>query len=431
MLPRVAITASLLALAARMAWFIDRFSVNLFVWDQWDFLHGFFDDTSLWTLFRWQHGPHRQGLASLWLKAVYSLFDYSSRAEAFSMLAVYVLTALIALALKRRWTGSLSPFDAVIPALFVSLTGYEALTIGPNPAHGPLPILLTIAGAYAFTLRERPWLRVALIALIAFVATYTGFAVFLPLVLGFVLAIEAVRERSVPAFVGTLACALSIGSFFVGYEFRPAIGCFHFPHRKPGEYYTFISVLFLRTLFDFSVNVPILVVGGVLLALLIAFFGYALWRGLREDKWRVIVLLSGYSFLFAANTAVGRVCAGGPSGALPSRYVLYAAPLLFAVYLAAQALPERFRTKALTVLTIAFFAKETLVFSAFKNAAEDSQGKRAWIACYASRRDPDACIKDTGFSVYPIPSATDLNRKLAWLRARSGSFFASVFEDRR
>ena len=52
-------------LAVRLANFISSYTVNIIYWDQWDFLQGLFDGADAWTLFRWQHGPQRQGLGNL------------------------------------------------------------------------------------------------------------------------------------------------------------------------------------------------------------------------------------------------------------------------------------------------------------------------------------------------------------------------------
>ena len=62
---RMDFSLAFMALAVRLALFIDRYAVNLLYLDEWDFLPGLFDGADAWTLFRWQHGLQRQGLGNL------------------------------------------------------------------------------------------------------------------------------------------------------------------------------------------------------------------------------------------------------------------------------------------------------------------------------------------------------------------------------
>ena len=68
-------------LVVRLANFINRYTVNIVYWDQWDFLQGLFDGADPWTLFRWQHGPQRQGLGDLILAILYPATGWNGRAR--------------------------------------------------------------------------------------------------------------------------------------------------------------------------------------------------------------------------------------------------------------------------------------------------------------------------------------------------------------
>src|SRR5262245_63453362 len=70
-----------LALSIRLFVFVDRYAVNLVYWDQWDFLQGLFDGADAWTLFRWQHGPQRQGIGNLIIAVIYSATGWNGRAD--------------------------------------------------------------------------------------------------------------------------------------------------------------------------------------------------------------------------------------------------------------------------------------------------------------------------------------------------------------
>src|ERR671925_2294797 len=57
--------------AARMFRLISKYAVNIFFSDQWDFNDAtLFQKHTIWQMFAWQHGPHRQGLGALFSKLV-------------------------------------------------------------------------------------------------------------------------------------------------------------------------------------------------------------------------------------------------------------------------------------------------------------------------------------------------------------------------
>ena len=50
---------------------ISQYAVNIFFSDQWDFNDAtLFQKHSIWQMFTWQHGPHRQGLGALFARMV-------------------------------------------------------------------------------------------------------------------------------------------------------------------------------------------------------------------------------------------------------------------------------------------------------------------------------------------------------------------------
>src|SRR3972149_747925 len=70
-----------LFLAFRLFRFIDHYAVDVLFWDQWAFWGGLFDGSDPWALWRWQHGPHRQGLGGLVVAATAWLTGWNVRAE--------------------------------------------------------------------------------------------------------------------------------------------------------------------------------------------------------------------------------------------------------------------------------------------------------------------------------------------------------------
>src|ERR1700719_3564980 len=93
-------------LAIRLFRLISRYAVNIFFSDQWKFDDAtLFQRHSIWQMFAWQHGPHRQGLGALFQKVIEPSFRWNSRTESFIVGSVVVAAALCALYLKKRLYG--------------------------------------------------------------------------------------------------------------------------------------------------------------------------------------------------------------------------------------------------------------------------------------------------------------------------------------
>ena len=62
-LPHFLVLGAYLLLGVRFFGLISRNAVNVLFWDPWDFDDAtLFQQHSVWEMFRWQHGWHRQGL---------------------------------------------------------------------------------------------------------------------------------------------------------------------------------------------------------------------------------------------------------------------------------------------------------------------------------------------------------------------------------
>ena len=408
-----------LALCVRLAFFLSRHSVDVFYWDQWDFLDGFFTGEDLWTLFRWQHGPHRQGLAAPFLKVVYAASAWSSRAEAFSVAGVLLLTTGLAWWLECKLFAGLTALDAALAPVVLSMGGYEVLVNTPNPAHGPLAILGVVGLALAFCLRSAA-ARTSLAIVLNFCATHTGFGVFVGVVTPFLFFVDVVKTRDrdrIWAAGGFIAALATLAFFFKDYRPQTASECFQFPHEKPYEYVIFMGFQLARALarFDDNLFTRLLGIGAALAAVIFTAYASCRFARTRSDVWRTIFLFSAFSVLFSMSSALGRVC-NGVHEAFASRYVMYAAPLLLAFYFAAQTLHSRWRSPLLITLAAVFIGKEIDTTYATRSALPVSEGKRRWVECYKRAGNADECDRETGFQIYPTPAATRLDAKLAFLR---------------
>jgi len=189
-LPPFLVLGAYLLLGVRFFGLISRNAVNVLFWDPWDFDDAtLFQQHSVWEMFRWQHGWHRQGLGALMQKAVEPLIHWNGRYEAFLLGALIVFVALLALLLKVRLYGSVGYSDVVIPLLFFSPLQYETLLWSPNPSQGSLPLLLIVLYCLCWLIRTYHWKYICLL-LVNFFMIYSGFGIFIGPVTPVLLALD-------------------------------------------------------------------------------------------------------------------------------------------------------------------------------------------------------------------------------------------------
>ena len=159
-------------------------------------------------------------------------------------------------------------------------------------------------------------------------------------------------------------------------------------------------------------------------ACFVVYSAYRLVR-VRGDSvfWAVTSSLIGFVLLFAAGTAIGRVCLGFYSAGA-SRYIPYMLPGLLAIYLVIRRGASRspLAYTLLPVFIVACVAKEGDKISA-NEAVAYSEYKQRWRDCYLATHDISACDALAGHAVYPSPPATRLQEKLDWLEEHKYSLF--------
>jgi len=261
-------------------------------------------------------------------------------------------------------------------------------------------------------------------------AVFTGFGFFVGLVQPLLFAAEWVHARGDDgrrraAALGLVLSALTLIAFFVGWHFVTAVDCFEFPPARPLESVDYLGFLLSRPLGMHRLGgARTWVARGVALAA----FGFAAWtlvRLLRRDgvAFRIVALLLGFTFLFAVNTTIGRVCTGLPTAGT-SRYVPYVVPGWMAVVLASRCWARpTLRWALLVALLILTTTRAFNVRADEAMGRHFAEGKRRWADCYRQRHDIHACDVETGSPVYPSPQATRMQEKLDFLEARHLNLF--------
>jgi hypothetical protein len=418
-----------LLLAIRLVLYAHRHSVDVLFRDQWDFADGLFHGAGPWELFRLQNGPHRQGLGGWVLALVFHLSGWNVRAEVLVSAMTVVAATVLALLLVRRLTAAPSWLDVAIPLLCLSTSLGEIFVGTSNPAHGPLPMLLVFLLAWCWALPVGGG-RTLVISLLGFLATYTGFGFFAGVMNPLLFVAELVhargeRRRTTLALIGLLLSILALGSFFVGWYFFPAVGCFRFPHPRPLEYAGYVGRIVLHPL---GLDKLPLVGGAVTSLVAMGTVGLAGWLAvavLRRDSGlvRAVGFLLGFTVLFVLNTAVGRVCLGLDSAGA-SRYVPYVVPGWIALFLLLRSgSTSRVRTLALVFLVALAAIRDVRNGSDLAMARYYASGKRRWAACYLTVHDVVRCDQEADFPIHFAEGEKLLRWKLDFLEARGLSLF--------
>lgn len=421
-LPIILVLAVFAAALFRLVAVVNRYSVNMIFWDQWDFYTPLFNHASLWQIFTWEHAPIREGVGLVLDKFVLDATRWNTHAEALFMVGILVLAAIAALALKQKLYSCVSYSDVVIPCLFLTFAQLEILVGEENPSYSVFPELLIVLYCLAWTI-SKPILRYSSVLLLNFLLIYTGFGFFMGLVTIGILLLDLRREfrasgsLRLPAAAFVIAIA-SQASFFYRYQWSTEITCPLFGAHL--WQYPWFMALMMSYFFGVRSAVAASILGGALALIAVVVLSWHLWRMWLGKQWSpvdlTVVILLAYTLLFQANTSLGRVCLGMPWAAQFSRYMGLLVPAFLAIYLHVLTwCANRVRTVALIVFVLA------LIPSTLQNPAGYSpqtvrDGKTAWRACILQVGQIDYCDRTTSFPAYPFPRKTHLLEKLQFLQ---------------
>src|SRR5262249_35222811 len=211
-----AVVGIYLVLSGRFLRVISRYSVNIFFGDAWGFDYQIlFQKQSLWSMFRLQYGPHRQGIGAIFSFLLGSWSHWDSRSEMLGAGLVVIGAAGCALYLKTRLYGPITYADSIIPLIILTPSQFESFAAYVNPAHGPFPALLMMLYCLAWTLGSPRW-KYPCILLVNLALTCSGFGLFIggltPVLLGLDWYVNTTPRWSLVSLLFSIA---SLGSFFL------------------------------------------------------------------------------------------------------------------------------------------------------------------------------------------------------------------------
>ena len=432
-LPRLAVAITALALTRRLFLLVNRYAVNIFFSDQWEFNTAtVFQSHTLWDIFTWQHGPHRQGLGGVLAKLIEPHFQWDSRIEAFLIAGLFVAGAALAVWLKYRLFGEIDYYDVLIPSLLLTATQCEVILGAANFAHGSLPLLLVVLYCLAWTVKS-PITRFAAVLFVNFLLIFTGFG----LLMGFLTPLVILASwwtsrgdtRAVQLHVSSMGLAvLSLGLFFVGYKWNPAVDCYDsvLVSHSLIDYFHFAALMCANYLgLDSMSSKYPAVWGNLVLLVFLAMLAAIVVSAIRLRKPQtesnvapvVTLILLAFSLAFCSATARGRLCLGF-AAAQESRYMPYLTPAFLGGYFFLNRLGFRrwLRHAAMIAwLALCIFASWPLHRGDQLELAGFHAAKLRWKTCYLATKNIARCNRETGVKITNSPEQPNLQQKLDFL----------------
>jgi hypothetical protein len=422
-------------MGARALFFVHRFSVNLLWWDQWDFWEPLLYQQGWWKAFDREHGPIREGIGLVFAKIVANLSHWNTNADAYSIVCLVILASVAAVLLKYRLFKKITWWDAIIPVIVLTIAQFEIWVATPNAAHGPFPILLLMLYCLGWTV-DSPARRHLCLIITSFFLIYTGFSIVIAPVHVYLVAAEMYTayktrdKRRVAWSVATLlSTAGTVALFMIGYVTVP--GCYGISHPKALDYVRFVALMLVHFIGPARLTPAALTIG-----ILIALVSTAIvvpnalrrWKpeGSTDSQGVVLVILLAYTLIFAINAAIGRLCLG-IEASMASRYILYLVPLFLGLYFRILHVEKSWFRNALLVGFVICMCANSIGISKRTRATVHwfHDGKAAWRACYLQHEDIALCNQQTQFSVYPLPEATHLGKKLDFLKRNKLNLYAT------
>ena len=423
-------------LAGRLFRLICRYAVNLFFSDQWAFNKAtLFERHSLWEMFRWQHGPHRQGAGALVSYFLEPHFYWSSRTESFLIGGSIVISASCAVWLKVRLFHSIELSDVCIPLILFTPLQVGQIFIVANWAHGPLPLFLTILYCLAWTIADLPW-RYALMLTINFVTIYTGFGLFLGLLTPLMISADYfVNLRRQPRgniyFAGgLLISALSFCSFFVNYAYSPPVEFHSNLYQSFGTYAKFVFLMFGNMVAAKGIGLLPTLAGGTLFACMLWALAMNCRKLLQKPaefrRHMIAAVLVVGSIVFSVVAAYGRWHLGLREAQV-SRYVMYLELGLLGLYISSLTIRTKYlRISALLVLTLALANSIRIPWKDRSDMEYYRNLKTNWKACYLQHSDISLCDQQAGHWLYREGRDGTIKSSLEYLQRTRQNLYAGV-----
>jgi hypothetical protein len=394
-------------LAARLMGMTWLMAVDVPFSDQWSILRGL-DDGFQWSdvlqAFRWQHGPHRQGLSFAFVLPGYHFSGWSVRMDSLLAAGEQLLAGLLLLRLRRQLLpGAWSLWDAILLLVLWGVCTFETIVVATNASHSifPLLLLMLLANVWLWPLGAARWVALSFLIL---GLTFTGFGITSLPVLVVVLLLQVWRcagSARWQALWLLASCGVSMALFLQDHVFVVAADGFETMRPNPLDYLHFVVAMFSHFLLMLHrvsrwILYPagFVLLSGVVLAALVAIRRLAgpaaLSTGTSDRRlYEVSLLLIGCSLTFALLTAYGRVQLGN-NAATASRYTALLMPAVAGLFLLLLRERRRFAPVLLALLLLFSVRVVPETRQAWLQSRYYTSMKLCWVEQYRVARDFEA-----------------------------------------
>lgn len=395
-------------------YFTARYSVNILFSDAWDFHRVFIKEYSVFKQFIFQFGPQRLGPGLILTGWLNELSGWNAKWISICSAMLIFISGLVYLQIKKKHFGKLNPFDLIIFVLVLSLNQFEILIITPFLSHSPMPALLVSVFCLSFFIRPL-MLRNFVLIIINLNLVYSSFGFFMGLLTVFILLVEAfyfLRNSDKRNFrislIFVLLAILTMGLFFVDYNSSYTKDHVLILWDKPWRYLIYISLSYAGLFGVKSIGYLQIVFGGVIFSTVCYVFlrsvNLLVAKKSTDHKHeilnKIVIILTGYSLLFAINLAFGRLKMG-LEFAGSSRYLPYLVPSLIGVYLYISSLDLSLKSLLIPVFFVLIMF---LQFSSVKSIAEMNAWytmKTTWKMNFLKYENAELADSLSNFKVYP------------------------------
>lgn len=396
-----------LLLAGRLMGMTWLMAVDVPFSDQWSILRGLddgFQGHDVWDAFRWQHGPHRQGLSFAFVLPAYHFSGWSVRLDSLLAAAEQLLAGLLMLRLRRQLApGPWSLWDAILLLVVWGVCTFETVVVATNASHSifPLLLLMLLANAWLWPLGAA---RLVALSLLILCLTFTGFGITAIPALVFVLLLQVWRCPGTArghALGLLVACGVSMALFLQDHVFVVAADGFETLRPNPLDYLHFVVAMFSHFLLMLHrvsrwILYPagFVVLSGAVWVALLAVRRLAAPAVTSTDmptrrRYEVCLVLIGCSLTFALLTAYGRVQLG-LDAATASRYTALLMPALAGMVLLMLGHRQRFAPVLLALLVLFCVRLVPETRQAWLQSRYYASMKLCWVEQYRQGRDFDA-----------------------------------------
>lgn len=398
-------------LSARFILFNQLNSVNLLFFDQWELYEQFINNPSLLDLFRFQFGPHRQGLGYIITYFLALTSHWNIKTETFAMSLIQLLTCLTFLLIKKKLFKRYQLSDIIIPISVLGIKYYESFVVVPNMSLAVLPIFFLSIASLLLTLKTP--IRFPLLGTLAFFMMFSGFGFTIVPFLLYILLIELTHTKRKTQSTISIILAITIivsgiTSFLIGYRYDPSVNCVVNPAVDYSTYPYFIGSIIINYFFTISSTTHTLAPIGFILYLVLAFFLTRKMFIIARSPFdctqihQTQILFIGVSVLFCLLSAIGRSCLGANAGEAP-RYLLYILPAIIGLYF--EILNSKNGTFKNTILvcivTITIICELLSASRISQNAYDYKTVKESWLTCYLKFESVHSCEKEAPFRTMP------------------------------